>query len=86
MPGLAVIILCAPVWQVDRAYKLLEAFQTGEVEGRQCIAKQIAEGLSWRESQELFELPVMEYNDLQKCQVGILVIHTALGGDARLCK
>ena len=59
----------AAVLQVDKAYKLLEAFSQGEVEGRACVTKQTAEGVAWRESQELFELPVSEYTQLQKCQV-----------------
>ena len=59
------------VLQVDRAYKLLQAFQDGEVEGRACVDNQIATGAAWRESQELFELPVSEYIHLQKCQVSI---------------
>ena len=57
------------VLQVERANKLLQAFKDGEVEGRACIARQIAIGAAWRESQELFELPVSEYTQLQKCQV-----------------
>ena len=58
--------------QVDRAYKLLEAFKSQEVEGRACVAKQLADGTAWRESQELFELPVSEYTQLHRCQVGPL--------------
>ena len=55
--------------QVAKAYKLMEAFKAGEVEGRACVAKQIADGNALRESQELFELPVSEYSQLQRCQV-----------------
>ena len=57
------------ILQVTWAYKLLEAFKNGEVEGRACVAKQVANGDKLRESQELFELPVSEYRPLRECQV-----------------
>ena len=53
---------------------MLDAFGNGEVEGRPCVPKLIAEGKAWRESQELFELPASEYGQLDKCQVGLCCI------------
>lgn len=55
--------------QVDMAHGLLEAFRSGEVDGRANVAKQISDGNSLREFQELFELPVSEFTQLQRCQV-----------------
>ena len=58
--------------QVQPAYAMLDAFHHGHVESRPSVTAIIAEAEHLRESQDLFELYVVDYIMLTRCKVGIM--------------
>ena len=54
---------------MGEAQRLLDAFADGQVEGHASLNQQLAEGAVLHKNQELFELPVSEYQSLARCQV-----------------
>ena len=58
--------------QVQPAFKDMDEFLTGSVDGYPSLASLDAEGAGLRESQDLFELYVLGYVALARCRVSAL--------------
>lgn len=56
--------------QVAAAYKLLDSFQHGSVDGQPSVSALMEEAVQLRKQQDLSELYVSDYVFLQRCRVG----------------
>ena len=74
-----------PDAQVQPAYAMLDAFHHGHVEGRQSVTAIIAEAEHLRESQDLFELYVVDYIMLTRCKVHKFSLACVYCSYSRMC-
>ncbi len=57
--------------QVKAAYRLLDDFHHGHVDGHPSVTALMEEAEQLRKQQDLFELYVSDYIFLQRCMVGL---------------
>ena len=63
--------------QVKAAYRQLDAFHHGMVEGRSSVTALLAESAALQNSQDLFELYVFDHLQLTRCKARLFPGHTA---------